>query len=194
MTFDPAAFYESRGLNAERIAQAAPHGTRARYIAGRCRCMLCRASNARYAQARAQAKRRGETDRVVPSGVALAHLLELRRHGVGKRAVRDAASVSYSTIYRILHGKRCRESAIRRILALDAWAISAGAVASARITAETRRRIALLVEEGYTKGFIARALGAKSRNLQIAKPGTRVLARTAANVERLYTRLVEVPA
>jgi hypothetical protein len=38
------------------------HGTRARYVGGRCRCMLCRAANSRYQSGRAQAQANGERE------------------------------------------------------------------------------------------------------------------------------------
>lgn len=180
-------FIIARGLpTLERLAER-PHGTRMRYL-GRCRCVPCRAANSRYETERQAARKRGEWAGVVPAAPARAHILKLSRLGVGYKSVAAAAGVAVSVMAKIRSGERVqvRATTLRRILAVDA---GARADASTVPAGPTWRRIGQLLEEGYTKGRIARELGARYPSLQIGRRG-RVLASTAVRVERLHRRLL----
>jgi hypothetical protein len=171
-----------RGLVARQ--ERWPHGVRARYVAG-CRCEACRRSNTLYAQARARAKDGGDWNGLVPADRAREHLRKLRRQGVGLRMVAEVTGLSRSILMGIARGGRARLCARseRKILRVTPAVRGDGALVPA---AATWRRIEWLIEEGFTKGAIAKALGAQWPALQLRR--TRVTVRTAAKVERLYRR------
>jgi len=125
-------------------------------------------------------------DPLVPATRARAHLRSLQRKGVGRKAVRDAADVSEYTIVSILKGRQpnLRTSIERRILGVDAGAKAGGATVAG---GPTWRRIGLLLEEGFTRADLARRLGLTKAAIQYQR--ARVLASTAAKVERLYRLL-----
>lgn len=181
-----ADFVLTRGLPTRESLAARPHATRLRYLGG-CRCVPCRAANSRYSTARAAARARGETAGLVPAAPGRAHLLKLSSLGVGYKSVAAAASVAASVVAKIRSGERTqvRATTLRRILAIDA---GARADASTVPAGPTWRRIDQLLEEGYTKGRLARLLGAQRPALQLGR--RRVLAGSAARVERLHRRLL----
>jgi hypothetical protein len=170
-----------------------PHGTRLRYIS-RCRCVPCRAANSRYETARAAARRAGDWRGIVPADTARAHLLRLSRLGVGYKSVAAAGDVTPSILFAIRTGarKRIRASTERAILAVDEQAIADHALVS---PAATWRRIRALLEEGFSKAELARRLGYKTPKLQLGRPGRRrILAATAAKIERFYRLMVDESA
>ena len=177
----------SRGLKpiAELGARRA-HGERLRYMAG-CRCLKCRMANSNYETGRAAARRRGEWNGLVDAALARAHLLKLRRKGIGYKTAADAASVARSTVAKILSGerKRMRAQALKRILAVTP---AARADSSCVPAARTWRLIEELLEEGFSKAALAREIlgNPKARALQIRRRF--VLARTQAAVERVWRR------
>lgn len=158
-------------VNPERFA----HGTRARYVAGKCRCEPCRTANRNYARARA----RGEHNGVVDSSAARAHLEVLRAAGVGTRAVSAAADVGRTALMKILAGTPVRASIVRRVLSVDAGAISDRALVSAKPTTAAVREMLRL---GLTKTEVAHRLG-YAHALQFN--GRRVTARNELRVKKL---------
>jgi hypothetical protein len=61
---------------------------------------------------------------------------------------------------------------------------------AARVPAnETWRQINALIEEGFTKAELARRLGLETPALQLGR--SRILARTAARVDRLFRMLMK---
>src|SRR5687767_14869936 len=68
------------------LAEGKPHGTRVVYMAG-CRCGDCRKANAKYQSDRYRDKCHGGWNGIIPSDEARRHLLNLSRHGVGRRQV-----------------------------------------------------------------------------------------------------------
>jgi hypothetical protein len=174
-----------------------PHATRTRYQGG-CRCIECRVANARYQSERKERIAEGGGNPTLADTTHVReHILALRRAGVGRRAIQAAADVSVHTCLRIMAGGRCRRRTAERILALDAGAVSGGVVLSYRESRRTHRLLAALHAEGYTKKQIASLVaGAPRRALQIGTKGVggRVTVATAARVQRVYARFVEVPA
>lgn len=221
-----------------------PHGSRARYVALRCRCDACRAANSAYYHQRQAAKkaaaleapasadapgprrelaggrvrsyRRGcpglegegaclfgsylrkdstggrcarcrdrlASEALIDAAPARAHLLKLRKQGVGRRAVSAASDVSDTLLSEILarRQRQIRPSIARRILAVDVGARADGAIVSA---ARTWQRIRQLLEDGgFTKAELARRFGFQNQAIQWGQ--RRILARTAARVERFY--------
>lgn len=177
---------DREGLEAIRSASAnKPHGTRARYVGGRCRCLLCRAANSNYSCARERARSLGDTRDIVPADATRAHILKLSEAGIGRDVVADVAGVAVSIIDEVRTGKRLRvrRSTERNILAVDESARSGGA----RIPAgPTWRLLNDLLARGYTKLQLATWLGMKAGTPSLQVHKKIVTVRTAVKVERLY--------
>lgn len=161
-----------------------PHG-RVRYMAG-CRCGDCRRANTEYARMRRQARARGDWRGLVDATAARLHLRKLSHQGVGRRAVSAATDIRDELLFRIRTGRiqRIHANTEQKILAVTPIMRSDRALVPA---ARTWRLINELLEEGWTKKFIAKQLG-YSRALQLNKH--RVTVKNAARVERLYRRLM----
>ena len=174
-------FESIRAAAAER-----PHGTRARYVAGKCRCLLCRAANSRYQTERDQAQRRGEWNGIVSAEAARLHLKWLAGHGVGRRSVAAACDVALSTLIAIRNGSKTkiRAGTARAILALDEGARGGKTLVGA---GETWRRLNELIGLGYSRAQLARWLGYQSPAIQIRHD--RCTWETAVAVAKLYRRI-----
>lgn len=161
-----------------------PHGVRARYCAG-CRCDECRRANREYEQTRMRARAGGDWNGIKPAAAARAHLLKLRRQGVGLRMVADATGVARSILQDILQRKRVRIRARteRKILGVTTAVRGDGALVSA---GDTWQRIGWLLEEGFTKRQLSKMLGQSGQALQLGRE--RVTVRNAAKVERVWRR------
>lgn len=173
--------------NPVRLAENKPHGTREKYKAG-CRCLPCRAANARYAAARASARASGNWNGLVPAEPARKHILKLSKQGVGRRAIAAASDVAEKVIARIRSGAQSnvRKNTEDRILAVSNQAPSDGALIRA---AATWKQIRTLRADGFTKAELARRLGYRFPSLQIGK--IRIRARTAARIDRLFRVLMK---
>lgn len=182
-----AAWTASRGLPTRSRLAERPHGTRLRYISG-CRCMLCRAANSRYECGRAAARRRGGWNGLVPAIRARMHIEALSCQGVGFKSVALAADVGKTVVLQVRTGQKrqIRAETERRILAVDRAAIADGGLVPAR---PTWRRIAALLDEGFSKAELARRLGYQRPALQLGR--RRITARNAVRVERLFNRVME---
>jgi hypothetical protein len=156
-----------------------PHGTRARYVALKCRCGACRAANAAYYHV---LKARG---RSVSAGGARRHLARLSALGVGYKSVAAASDVSKNLLREIMTGQRdrIREEVARRILAVDRAATADYAIVDGR---RTWRAIDEMLEHGLTKAEIATRLGREVPALQMRE---RVIARTELRVLRLLAEI-----
>lgn len=164
-----------------------PHGTRARYVGGRCRCDACRLANNEYAKAREAAKRRGEHNGLVPAERVLAKLEELRQRGVGVRAIVEATGLSRSVLQGLRNGRRghLRAQSYAKLCAIDVDAARlGGALVPAGPTHELLRR---LVSLGYTRAELAERLGRLSPALQFKDK--HITARSARAVAALYVEL-----
>lgn len=173
-----------RGLQpAAAYADRYGHGLRMRYTTG-CRCDLCRAANAAYARERAEARRRGEANPVVPAAPVRAHILALRAAGVGRRSIADVADVPYSIVGEIARGTR---TGIRRLSALRILAVTAEAGRADGATVEagpTWVRIAEMRAAGATLRWISQQIGQANGTLQLSR--SRVTVRHAAAIERAH--------
>lgn len=161
-----------------------PHGRRARYCAG-CRCDDCRRANREYEQSRVRARIGGDWNGLRPADAARAHLLKLRRQGVGLRIVEDASGVARSILLAIVQRKRrqVRARTERKILGVTSAARGDATLISAR---DTWQRIGWLLEEGFTKRQLSKLIGQGGRALQLGRE--RITVRNAAKVERLWRR------
>lgn len=167
-------------------AKEHPHGTRARYVGLKCRCKECRRANLDYFNQRAAARKRGDFNGLVDAAAAREHIKKLARAGVGYKMVAEAARTSSTIVLEIKQGNRPRIRArtLRGILAVTIDCRGDKALVSG---ASTWRRIEKLLEEGFTKRDLARALGYKSPAIQFRRQ--RVTVRTRARVERLFEKL-----
>jgi hypothetical protein len=170
---------------ASELAADKPHGTRLRYMGG-CRCDDCRRANSRYESERQRARKMGDWNGIVPADRARQHMLKLARQGVGRRAVQAATDIADTVLSDIRTGrkKRIRARTERLILAVTKSQASDHALVSAK---STNQRIALLLEEGYTKSYLAKRLGYKREALQFN--AETITVRNRDRVERLYRKL-----
>lgn len=178
----------ARGLRpAYELAKEHPHGVRVTYVGG-CRCDLCRKANSEYQKSRAKAQKGGDWNGLVPADAARAHMLKLSEQGVGRRAVQAVTDIADSILFQIRNGQKeqIRARTERLILQVTPEMASDGALVDAKTTWKLINR---MIKWGYTKTFIAKALGAKNGNLQIRTGKVEV--RTAYEVLRLYQRCDE---
>lgn len=154
------------------------HGTRSKYVTDKCRCDLCREANSRYYH---ESKRR-QAPSFVMAHRARRHLKDLRDAGVGKRQMASAAGVSESAVSNILKGvtTRIRPDTERALLGVTPKQAADGALIDGE---QTWRNIETLLERGWTKAAIARALGNQVHHLQVRRD--RVQAGTARTIEQL---------
>jgi hypothetical protein len=163
------------------------HGTRARYVAARCRCEPCRRANCEYEKARAAARRRGEWNGLVDAAPVRNHLRALSRQGVGYKSVAAAADVSRTTLAKVLDGRRrtIRKASADRVLSVDADAAADGAYIAA---GPTWRLLREMRAAGVTYREISERLGRKSRGLQFGH--RRIRASSALEVRRLHAEVM----
>ena len=165
------------------------HGTRARYVAARCRCDDCRRANREYAHRAALRVARGGADPLVLADAARAHLLELAKADVGRRAVAAASDVSATVLQGVQSGRKAqiRRSTETRILAVDTSARSDYSRVPAGPTKAALKKLRTL---GVTKTTISERLIGRKHPTQLG--GTkRVLASTEHAVEKLLRQQLE---
>lgn len=184
MTASPAL--AARGLKPIAVLGARrPHGDRLRYMSG-CRCAACRRANSLYECVRAKARRNGDWNGIVPATKARRHLLRLSSEGVGRDSVASVTGISRSIIAGIRSGKRrrLRARSERKILAVTSAQRADKTHVSA---AATWKLIDSLIEEGFTKAFLALCLGYARPAIQLNKK--LVTVRNAHQVACLYREL-----
>lgn len=172
-----------------------PHGTRAKYVAEKCRCDDCRAANAAYTRERLRNEARVRygiaepTVAYVDATEARDHLRWLRSVGIGKCRVHELTGVALSSIEKIRSGKvtKCRPRTAEKILGVRRSLAAGGANVDAT---KTWKQIEDLLAAGYTKTWIAKQLGSKAKvpTLQVGRK--QVLASTARKVDELHERLL----
>lgn len=175
-----------RGLRpVAELAADRPHGDRLRYMAG-CKCFKCRRANSDYERQRQAARLAGDWNGIVDAKRARRHLFHLSRHGVGQWAVCHATDIARSMIHEIKNGDRLR---IRARTERKILAVTTAVRADHSFVPATAawRLISRLLEEGYTKAGIARALGYRTPALQLRRD--RITARNEQRVFALYRRL-----
>jgi hypothetical protein len=144
-------------------------------------------ANSNYETSRARARKAGDWNGLVDAAPVRRHLRRLSRQGVGYKTAADAASVARSVVAKICSGERqqVRGRTARKLLSVTS---DARADASYVPAAPTWARIQQLQDEGFTKTRIASELGV-GRAIQFRR--TRVLARTALAVEKLWRRYMQ---
>lgn len=150
-----------------------PHGTHVKYVVERCRCDECREATLAYERQR----RRDNYERqwgvrppiFVDAGDTRDHILRLRKAGIGPRQIERLSGVGHTAQWKIVSGrvKRVRretEAAICDVETHDHVFLRSKVDAT-----QAKEIIAELLGMGITKTAIARALGAKTDGLQVAK-------------------------
>ena len=171
------------------------HGTRAKYVAEKCRCEPCTDANRRYQRERDRHTRRVaygiEAPRTayIDATEARDHLRWLSSVGVGRTQVHLRTGIAISSIDKIRTGQRrkARPATIEAILAVGRSHVADGTLIDARTT---WRKINDLKRAGYSQAWIARQLGSTAVNpaLQVGK--RKVTAGTARKIAALHERLL----
>ncbi len=175
-----------------------PHSTYAKYVVERCGCEPCGEANRDYERRRGRAIARPDEVWMpyVPAGPARRHLAELREQGVGLKTVSRLSGASHGALSKIVYGdpgrgqapsRRVRPQTLAAILAVRLDQAQGGQKVPA---GPTWALLEELLAAGYTKMFLARALGSTAANPALQVSRDRVRASTARAVEALHARLV----
>lgn len=141
----------------------------------------------------------GDTVPYVSAAAARAHLAALARAGVGLKTVARLSGVSHGSLSQIVYGqprqgrppsRRIRPQTLRSILAVTTTQARGGQRVDA---APTWTLVDELVAAGYSRRFLARALGSEAASPRLQLGKTLVRASTARAVEDLHRRLLKRP-
>lgn len=167
------------------------HGPDRRFTGAGCRCEPCRQANSAYERDRA----RRVTPAYVGAGEVRRHLAELADAGIGLKTVAQRSGVSHGALSKIVYGhrradgttrppsKRIRVETRDKLLAVT----PADAADGAKVPAsDVWRTVDRLLERGWTKAAIARAIGQSEVALQL---GSRFV--TARNARAIHKLLAE---
>lgn len=185
----PATLRMSKFEHIRAVAALQPHGTRSRYVAGRCRCDPCRAANNSYEKRRNKLRRTFDFNGLVPADRSRKHLESLSAEGVGRHSVAAVTGLSESILFGIIKGTRrnCSTRNERKILAVEADLARGGrALVDA---SDTWRKLDSLIGLGYTKTFLAAQLGRKGNPPQIQLRRDRITWANAVDVKKLVCRI-----
>ena len=168
------------------------HGTRAAYVADRCRCLDCTAANTRAEAARRRASCYGRWAPWVPADPVRRHVRQLTAAGMGLRRIAQLSGVGYSTLCRLLRdepaadrpaSRRVRSGTAQAVLSVPA---TVGPAPGARIDATgTHRRLQALMALGWSSAELARRLGRSDASLRRCLTQRNVTAATATAVHAL---------
>ena len=186
----PAAAPTSAGVRA--------HGTYAKAVVERCGCERCKPARTESNRRRRQAIARPDEVWLpyVSAEPARRHLAALSAGGMGLKTVARLSGVSHGSLSKIVYGepgrgrppsKRIRPATLSKIL--DVRVTHAGG-AQRVDAAATWGLIEELVAAGYSRSFLARALGSRARHPSLQIGTTTVRASTARAVEDLHRRLM----
>jgi hypothetical protein len=172
------------------------HGTRASYVADRCRCASCRKANLQHARARSRAVAYGVWQPYADAAPVREHLHELRRAGLGVERIIALSGVGSGTVRQLLYASahsggpptRLRTGTARKLLALrpERDVPADGSLCDASSTAERLRE---LLADGWSLAHLARLLGTDAKRLRATISRHRVRYATARRVAGLHTQL-----
>lgn len=170
-----------------------PHGTRAKYVAEKCRCEPCTEANRIYNRERERRQTRirygieAPSSKYVDPTEAREHLEWLRSIGIGTRTIEQRSGIGRTAITKILAGDRGRIHAdtAARILAVGRSAQPRSTLVDARPSWEL---IDDLLYLGFTRTRIAHELGATRPALQLGR--RQITLRNARKVQAVYQRLL----
>lgn len=169
------------------------HGTRAAYIADRCRCQACTAANGEVITQRAKAIAVGVWQPYMAAQPVRDHIQALRDAGTGIAQIANLTGVPVSTLRRLVYETARPEGRIRTITATSILQLSVGPDTRSHHStvdaAETRVRIQILLAAGWTLPTLARLLGRTPQSLRRTTQRTAVTVNTAVAMNDLYNRL-----
>lgn len=175
------------------------HGTRARYVADRCRCESCRSANSEYnrnnKRRQAHAAANPARQYLVDAEPVRQHVHALQAAGMGWRSIAAQSGVGGTVVKKLVWGdpsrgqapaKRVRPDTARRLLAVSLVRADHARVSSIG----TQRRLQALVALGWSQSKLAGELGLTPANFgtTIHHSG-QVYESTARAVRALYERL-----
>jgi hypothetical protein len=166
------------------------HGKRSTYTAG-CRCERCRTAQRTYVREwlRKEARiRYGIEERIDPyidATEARDHLIWLQSKGIGRRLAAQHARLAPSTITKIRTGtiKTIRPETAARILAVNLTALPERATIDGTKSA---RQIDELLEAGWTKVALARAITGNPNTKALQVHRERITIRNAERIDRIW--------
>ncbi|WP_088284979.1 helix-turn-helix domain containing protein [Kineosporia sp. A_224] len=174
------------------------HGTRAAYVADRCRCSDCREANRADAAARRRAVAYGRWQPFVDAAPARRHIERLRAAGVGINRIVGLSGVGSGTVRQLVYGDRRTGTPTARIRPETAAAILAvpltrPAVGALVPAGRTHALLTDLLEAGHPLPVLARLLGRTTSSLAATLARARVTAGTADAVVALFRSLTPQP-
>lgn len=90
------------------------HGSRAAYVADRCRCRACRDDVATYMRDKSRQVKDGRWQPYVDADPVRAHVATLRAAGIGWRRIARIAGLNESVVWKLVHGDPARGLAARQ--------------------------------------------------------------------------------
>lgn len=173
------------------------HGTHAKYVLDKCRCLPCAKANSDYESNRVRQSAYGRWQPYVDAAPAREHVRALMAAGVGLKQINKTSGVSHGCLWKLIYGKKnadgsqrpttkLRQNTVDRLLAVRPSHLADGA----RIDATgTRRRVQALVTIGWSQSKLAARLGMLPGNFNKTFTGDRVVVSTARAVTELYDEL-----
>lgn len=175
------------------------HGTRAAYVADRCRCGDCREANRVDAAARRRAIAYGRWQPYVDAAPVRQHIEQLRAAGLGINRIVALSGVGSGTVRQLVYGDRhghpplrVRAATAQALLAVPVDRPAGGSLVPA---AGARRLVTDLEAAGYTRQDLATRLGRSRASLTRSLTGLRITAATLDALDALHRHLLPlVPA
>ncbi len=184
-----------------KITKTYPHGTLAKYRFEGCRCSPCRLAKNEYERRRYRLAGYGRPAHV-PADPVRDHVKSLMatpspgsRDGIGWRRIANLANVSRGAVGRLVYGEKGKETKrIKRETAERLMKVRPDERADRTLVdaSDTRGYVAELLDFGFEKARVARAIGRKDGDLRLGK--RRVMVATARAVEDLHWKVFEASA
>ena len=176
-----------------------PHGTRDRYVWGKCRCTPCRKANRDYGEELMREHLYGRFDRMVDAAPVAAHLRALSAAGISYERVSEIAQLNTKTPKTIAVGQRerCRKEVAAAILAIPVDPLTYGHPGATMTAVGSVRRILALCAIGYTLTELAPRVGLTLNELSAIttqrRGRSRIKVARARKIHALYEELWDKP-
>jgi hypothetical protein len=149
------------------------HGTRAAYVADRCRCCACREANREAARRRRRAIAYGRWQPYVDASPVRAHVKRLRDAGLGVERIIEVSKVGSGTVRQLIYGDRRTGAVVRRVRPTTAARLLAidpdrATPAGGCVTDSTgaRRRLQALLAAGWSLPRLAQQVDQQVHSLR----------------------------
>jgi lambda repressor-like predicted transcriptional regulator len=171
------------------------HGTRAAYVADRCRCASCREANRVAGRARSRAIAFGRWNPFVDAAGVRVHVERLRAAGIGVDRLVELSGVGSGTLRQLIYGdprtgapvQRIRQDTAARLLSIPATSDSQALHALVDAW-DTHQCLHALIEAGWSISVLAEAMARTPASLRASLRRARVTADTAVRVHALCQR------